>query len=81
MKKVCKLILMILVNECSKLIQKEYKSRHDRVRKEIHWELCKRLKFDITDKCYMLKPISVFENEMYKILGDFEIQTYHPVEA
>ena len=34
-------------------------------------ELCKRLKFDHTDKCYMHKPESVLENKRHKILLDF----------
>ena len=37
-------------SECSKLAQKEYKSRYDSVGKVIDWELCKKLKFDHTDK-------------------------------
>ena len=32
--------------ECSKLEQKEFKTRHYWVGKVIHWEVCKRLKFD-----------------------------------
>ena len=44
-----------VINECSKLAQKEYKNRHDWVGKVTHWELCKRLKFYHTDKCYMYK--------------------------
>ena len=31
--------------ERNKLTQKEYKTKHDRVQKVIHWELCKRLQF------------------------------------
>ena len=34
-----------IISECSKLSQKEYKTRHDWVGKVIHWELCKMLKF------------------------------------
>ena len=32
------------------MAQKEYKSRNDWVRKVILWKLCKRLKFDYTNK-------------------------------
>ena len=42
------------VSECDKLAQKEYKTRHDWVGKVIHWELCKKLKFDRMNKWYML---------------------------
>ena len=48
-------------------------SRHDWVGMRIHWELCKRLKFDHTTKWYMYKPESVLENEMNKILWDFKM--------
>ena len=42
-----------IISEYSKFAQKEYKTRHDWVGKVIHWELCKKLKFDHTNKCYM----------------------------
>ena len=35
-----------IISEWSKLAQKEYKTRHDRVGKVIHRELCKKFKFD-----------------------------------
>ena len=44
------------------LAQKEYKNGHDRMGKVMHWELCH------SDKCYMHKSESVFENEMYKFI-------------
>ena len=61
------------------MAQKEYKTRHDWVGKVIYWKLCKRLKFDHADKLYMHKRESVLENEMHKILCDFEIQMDHPI--
>ena len=70
-----------IVGVFSKLVQKEYKSRHDWVRKEIHLELCKRLKFGHTNKWYVHKPESVLENKSHKILCDFEIKTDHPIQA
>ena len=36
------------LRKCRKLEQKEYKTRHNWVEKEIDWELCKRSKFDHT---------------------------------
>ena len=36
------------INGCSKLVQKEYKTRYDWVAKVIHLELCKKFKFDHT---------------------------------
>ena len=38
-----------IISECSKLAQKEYKTRHDRVGKGIHLELYKKFKFDHTN--------------------------------
>ena len=64
-----------IISGCSKLVQKEYKTRHDWVGKGIHWELCKKFKFDHTKKCYMHNPEPVLENETYKLLCDFEMQT------
>ena len=43
--------------------------------KVIHWESCKRLKFDHTLKGYMHKSKSAFENKTHKISCYFEIQT------
>ena len=36
-----------------KLVQREYKTRQNWVGKMIHWEMCKKLKFDHTNKWYM----------------------------
>ena len=56
-----------ILSKCSKLAQKEYKTRHDWVGKVIHWELCKKLKFDHMNKWYMHNPEPVLENETYKL--------------
>ena len=39
-----------IISECSKLTQKEYKTRHDCVGKIIHWKFGEKLKFDHTNK-------------------------------
>ena len=39
-----------IISECNKFSQREYKTRHDRVDKEIHREVCKKFKFDHTNK-------------------------------
>ena len=61
--------------------QKEYKARHDWVGNVIHWELCKKLKFDHANKWYMHNPVPVLENDTHKLLRDFEIQTDHLISA
>ena len=70
-----------IISECSKLAQKEYKARHDWVGKVIHWEMCKKLKFDHTNKWYMHNPAPVQENATHKLLWDFNIHTDHLIPA
>ena len=64
-----------IISECSKLAQKEYKTRHDWVGKVIYWEMCKKFKFDHTNKWYMHNPVPVLENDINKLLWDFGIHT------
>ena len=66
--------MIIIISECNKLVQKENKTRPDWVRKVIHWELSKKLKFDHTTKRYMHKPESFLDNETHRIHRYFEIQ-------
>ena len=47
----------------------------------IHRELYQKYKFDHTNIWYMHNLDSVLENEMHKILWDFEIQTDHIIFA
>ena len=64
-----------IISECSKLAQKEYKTGNDWVGKVIHMELCEKFKFDYRNKWYIHNPASVLENETYKFIWCFEIQT------
>ena len=43
--------------------------------------MCKKLKFDYTNKWYMLSSAPVLENDMHKLLWDFSIQTDHLILA
>ena len=70
-----------IISECSKLVLKEYKGRNDWVSKVIHWEMCKKFKFDHTNKWYMHNPAPVLENDTHKLLWDFDIQTDHQILA
>ena len=70
-----------VISECSKLAQREYKARHDWVGKVIHREMCKKFKFDNTNKWYMHNPVPVLENDSHKLLWDFDIQTDHLIPA
>ena len=68
-------------SECNKLAQKAYKARHDWVGKVIHREMCKKFKFDHTNKWYMHNPSHVLQNDTHKLLWDFNIQTDHRLPA
>ena len=63
-----------IISKCSKLAQKVYKTRHDRVGKVIHWKMCNKLKFDHANKH---NPVFVLENDTHKLLWDFDIHTDH----
>ena len=41
----------------------EYKSRHDWAGKVIHWEMCKKFKFNHTNKWYMHNQAAVLKND------------------
>ena len=69
-----------IVSGCSKLAQ-EYKRRHNNLGKIIHWKLTRKCNFEAGDKSYEHESESVLENEDYKILWDFSIQTDHITEA
>ena len=64
-----------VVSGCSKLAQKEYKRRHDNLGKIVHWKLARKCNFEAGDKWHEHEPESVLENEDYKLLQDFNIQT------
>ena len=53
-----------IISECSKLAQKEYKTRHDWVGKVIHWETCKKFEFDYTNKWYKHNQAPVLFSEV-----------------
>ena len=65
---------------CSKLGQKEYKTRHDNLGKKVHWKLARKCSFEAVDKWYEHEPESALENEGYEVLWDISIQTDHVIE-
>ena len=65
------------ISESSRLEHKEYFTRYDWVGKVIHRELCKKFKFDHTNKWYKHNRASILENETHKLLWNFEIQADH----
>ena len=70
-----------MISECRKLAQKEYKARHVWVGNVIHWEMCKKFKFDNANKLYMHNPAPVLEYDTHKLLWDFDMQTDHLISA
>ena len=47
-----------IISEYSKLAH-DYKTRHDWIGKVINWEMCKKFKFDHTNKWYMHRGVLV----------------------
>ena len=70
-----------IVSGCSKLAQKEHKRRHNNLGKIVYWKLTSKCNFEAGDKWYEHKSESVLENEDYKVLWDFSIQTDQVIEA
>ena len=64
-----------------KLAQKEYKRRHENLGKRVHWKLARKCNFEAGAKWYEHEPECVLENEDYKVMWDFSIQTDHVIEA
>ena len=56
-------------------------TRHDNLGKIVHLKPARKSNFEAADKWYEHEPKSVLENEDYKILWDFSIQTKHVIEA
>ena len=54
---------------------KEYKTSHDWVGKVRHWKLCRKSKFDHTNKWYMHNRAAVLRTETHKLLRNFNVQT------
>ena len=70
-----------IISDCSKLAQMEYKTRHNSVGKVIYRELCKKWKFDHTNKWYMHNPESVLENDAQTPLGFWDMFVSHLISA
>ena len=49
--------------------------------RKIHWKACRKNGFDVNEKWYKHKPEKVVENDSWKILWDFTIQTDHVIGA
>ena len=58
-----------IVSGCSKLVQKEYKRRHDNLGKIVDWKIARQCSFEAGYRWYEHEPESVLENEIIKSCG------------
>ena len=70
-----------IVSGCQNLAQKEYRRRHDTVAKALHWDILRQKGFPHEPQWYKHDPEAVVENDKFKILWDFTIQTDHIISA
>ena len=63
-----------VASECGKLVQTEYKERHDNVARCIHCHLCGKCGLERANSWYEQKPEGVVESENFNILWDFTVQ-------
>ena len=45
-------MINLIISECNKLAQKEYKRRHDNIARLVHWKLCCKYGIDRSEKWY-----------------------------
>ena len=64
-----------IVSGCKKLVQREYRKRHDKVALRVHWEMCRKYGIECTNKWYDHQPLSTAENGEVRITWDMTIFT------
>ena len=69
-----------IISACPKLAKNQYRKKHDKVAKKIHWLLFKKFNLECYDKWYEHILNSVQENEGCKILLDFPFQSGKVIE-
>ena len=50
------------------------------MRKTVHWDICRKKGFNVPEKWYERKPLLCTENQSFKILWDYHIQTDNIIE-
>ena len=58
-----------------RLVQIEYKKRHDKVALRVHWEMCRKYGIECTDKWHGHQPLAVAENRLVHITWDMTVYT------
>ena len=64
-----------IISACPNLAKNQYRKRHDKLGKKIHWLMCKKFLIDCNEKWFLHEPEPVQENERCKLLWEFTIQT------
>ena len=59
---------------CTKLVQREYKRRHDTVAKLVHWKLCEKHNLERKEKWYKHCSEGVVEDDDVTLIWDINIQ-------
>ena len=77
--RLCKKKVSQVVILCSVLAGNQYRKRHQKLGKKVHWLLCKKFETECEDKWLSHQSEPVLGNEKYKILWDFSIQTYKEI--
>ena len=62
------------------LAKRQYRKQHDKVGTYMHWLPCKKYHLQCSYKWYTHTPQSVQENDEYRILWDFNVQTNKVME-
>ena len=60
-----------IVSSCSVLAGNQYRKRHDKLGKKVHWLLRKKFEIECEDKWFLHQPEPVLENDKCKMLWDF----------
>ena len=69
-----------LVSECSKLAQKEYKRRHDKVATAVYWSILEKTILHLRH-WYEHKAEAIMENKKVETLLDFKIYVEKLINA
>ena len=73
--------MQLIVSECEKFAQIEYKRRHDNVAKKMHWDFFKKHDLEHHEKWYDHIPEGATEDNKTKHLWDINIHCDNMMEA
>ena len=70
-----------IVSGCPVLAPTEYRDRHDKVGKYLHWKICRHYQIATADRWYEHQPDPVSEGKDVTVLWDFTIHTDRTIKA